>query len=307
MTKPPPHAAIDLGSNSFRLLIATLRPNGAMQPLVKKLITVRLGQGLHTTGRLDQEAMARGLEALARFAALLDAHHPQRLRACATHALRTAANRDEFLAPAARLLGQPIEVIDGHTEAALALAGVRQAVGGDAHLLVADVGGGSSELIGEGGVTSLAIGTVSLTERFLTPTPPPTPESLAAVRTAIAAAVSESILPFLPPGTLLVGSGGTATALAALDLGLITYDESKVQGHRLPLARLRELTGQLARLDAQGRNQLPGLDQGRGEILLAGALIYEHLLTKLSAATLTVSDAGLLEGILWSTLAENPH
>lgn len=306
MTNPASHAAIDLGSNSFRLLIATSQPDGTLLPLAKELITVRLGQNLHATGTLSQEAMERGLAAIARFAVLLQQHQPRRLRICATHALRVAANRAEFLTRAVRILGQPVEVLDGHQEAALALAGVRHAVGNDTPLCMIDVGGGSSELIWDGGVTSLTIGAVNLTERFL-PSTPPTQADLTAVRTAIAAPSAGSDLPALPPQTLLVGSGGTATALAALDLGLATYDEARVQGHRLPLTRLQELIAHLARLDAAGRNQLPGLDHGRGEILLAGALVYEALLTQLNAATLTVSDAGLLEGILWSTLGENPH
>lgn len=301
MTKPAIHAAIDLGSNSFRLLIAALQTNGTIQTLAKELITVRLGQDLHATGNLSPEAMDRGLAALTLFAEHLAVHQPCCLRICATHALRVAANRAEFLTAAARLLGQPVEVIDGHAEAALALAGVRQAVSRDTPLMVADVGGGSSEVIWENGVISLTIGAVNLTERFLAPEQPPSPAALAKVRAAIADTTSGINLPALPPSAILAGSGGTATALAALDLRLTAYDEAKVQGHCLSLARLRELIDQLAHLDATGRNQLPGLDQGRGEILLAGALIYEHLLTKLGAATLTVSDAGLLEGILLST------
>jgi exopolyphosphatase/guanosine-5'-triphosphate,3'-diphosphate pyrophosphatase len=307
MIKPAIHAAIDLGSNSFRLLIAALSPDGELQPLAKELITVRLGENLHATGSLCPAAMARGRAALARFAERLDKHHPRRLGVCATHALRVAANRAEFLAEAARLLGQPVEVIDGHAEAALALAGVYHAVGAGTPLIVADVGGGSSELIWEQGVVSLAIGAVNLTERFLPPAAPPTPMALSLVRTAIAEATAGITLPRLPPNIILAGSGGTATALAALDLGLTTYDETRVQGHELPLGRLRELIDRLARLDASNRNQLPGLDHGRGEILLAGALIYEELLTRLGATALTVSDAGLLEGILLSTLADNRH
>lgn len=306
MTKPAIHAAIDLGSNSFRLLIATLQPNGAIQPLTKELITVRLGENLHATGCLRPEAMERGLGALASLAELLRAHQPYRLRVCATHALRVAANRAEFLAAAAKILGQPVEVIDGHSEAALALAGVRHAAGAGLPLIMADVGGGSSELTWEGGAISLPIGAVNLTECFLPPAPP-TSAALAAIRAAIAVAIGGIDLPALPPNAILVGSGGTATALAALDLGLAVYDEAKVQGHILPLTRLQALIGQLARLDAASRNQLPGLDQGRGEILLAGGLIYEHLLARLDTTALTASDAGLLEGILLSTLVDNPH
>ncbi|MEW6501511.1 MAG: hypothetical protein ACOY8P_08245 [Thermodesulfobacteriota bacterium] len=307
MTKPVIHAAIDLGSNSFRLLIAARHGGASWQPLARELITVRLGQDLRASGCLHPDAIARGLAALVRFGERLREHPPLRLRACATHALRVAGNREAFLAPAARLLGQPVEVIDGHEEAALALSGVRQAVGHDAPLVVADVGGGSSELIWEGGMTSLAIGAVGLTEEFLPPMQPPGETAMAALRAAIAAPLAAVALPPLPPHALMVASGGTATALAALDLGLTTYDEARVQGHLLPLAQLAKLLARLARLDAQGRNRLPGLDQSRGEILLAGGLIYEALLASLGRDALTVSDAGLLEGILASTLAENPH
>ena len=308
MTKPAVYGAIDLGTNSFRLLIAALSPAGTLQALLaKELVTVRLGQGMETSGQLSPAAMERGRKALARFALLLAAHQPKRLRVCGTHALRTATNSATFLHDAAAILGQVIETISGEEEAALALAGASHCFAPSAALVLADVGGGSSELVWQGGSMSVPLGAVTLTERFLPSGSAPDSSTLDTLRATIAEVLlakrqASSGRP--PANCILVGSGGTATALAALDLGLAVYDENRVQGHRLALPRLRELIGELARLDAMHRNQLPGLDQGRGEIILAGALIYEQLLMLLGHERFTVSDAGLLEGILLSTAPE---
>jgi len=276
-----------------------------MIPLHKELATVRLGEGLARSGRLSQAAMARGAEALSRFAASLASHAPLVLRACGTHALRRAANREEFLAMASGILGCRVEVISGEEEAALSQAGVCAGLGRKARqpLLLADVGGGSTELLagkeagGPPAVKSLPLGAVALSEEFGA-----APDAMLA---RIATVLGPGLKTF--PGRLpaqgspfVVGCGGTATSLAALALGLREYDERRVQNFILPLSRLTALIAELAALPVAVRNTLPGLDLGRGEIIVAGALIYQELLRLLGCPELVVSDAGLLEGILLS-------
>ncbi|MGV1100786.1 Ppx/GppA phosphatase family protein [Thiovibrio sp. JS02] len=299
-------AGIDLGTNSFRLLIAQITGKGLM-PLHKALVTVRLGEGLGKTGMLSRAACLRGEETLAVFAGTLAEHAPLSLRACGTHALRRAKNQEEFLARAAEILGQAVEVISGGEEAALSLDGVASAMGELARypLFLSDVGGGSSELIWQESpgarplAVSLPLGAVALTEEF--------GDDLPAMGAGIREALQEGLKNF-PAAALagcpsFLGCGGTATSLAALALVLDKYDARLVQNYALPLSRLEALAKSLASLPPKERNALPGLAQGRGEIIMAGTLICQELMRLLKSRELMVSDAGLLEGILLSGLA----
>ena len=295
-------AGIDFGSNSFRLLIAA-RQRGKLVILVKELATVRLGRGMSETKILDAGAIRRGLDVVRQYREMMDRFLPGAVRACGTQALRAAANSAEFLRPAAEILGVEIEVISGEQEARLSLAGVLASFPDRFDsFLVADVGGGSTEIIFSGQdrlqINSLPLGAVSLTESFLRRDPPGS-GGLGEARRV----VRESLLPVAPrDGRIprLIGSGGTATALAALSLELREYDAERIQGFELKKRELNRLQTMLGRLSADQRNQLPGLDQGRGEIIVAGALIYDELLNFFQARRLWISDGGLLEGIVLS-------
>ncbi len=304
-------ASVDLGSNSFRLLIAVISEKG-FQPLVKDLVTVRLGQDLAKTGALSLEAMGRGREALKRFAQTLQAHQPATCRVCGTHALRQASNRETFLAEAEALLGQPVEIIPATEEAALSLQGALYFLGGKARypLLLADVGGGSCEFVfvkdkeQELFITSIPIGAVSLSEIVSGKNPAKGETELSLLqkhtRSIFGNEPQRSFFMSLAAKCQLIGTGGTATALAALDCGLMRYDGEAVQGYILPRTRLCERIDTLSLLLPAERSKLPGLDRNRGEILLAGAVIYRELLSLLATESLVVSDAGLLEGLLFS-------
>lgn len=299
-------AAIDLGTNSFRLLIAEVGANRVV-PRVRKLETVRLGQGLHESGRLAPEAVARGLRALGVFADILRRHEPNVCKVCGTHALRCAGNSAAFLQKAGRVLGVDIRVLSGAEEAALTLEGVRlgMAQAWRQHLLVMDVGGGSSECIlaatdGQVSVDSIALGAVSLTESFQ---PAAGGQDEFPARFArMEAHIKERLAPVVEPHAALrptvVACGGTATALAALDLGLKEYDSTLVQGHVLTASRLAALFDRLAALSGAERSLLAGLEHGRGDIILAGTKVYQVAVELLGVTQITVSDAGLLEGIL---------
>ncbi|MEA3548902.1 MAG: Ppx/GppA phosphatase family protein [Thermodesulfobacteriota bacterium] len=297
-------AGIDLGSNSFRLLIATRR-RGKLVILAKELATVRLGRGMGETRILAAGAIQRGLDVVRQYRATMDRFVPGAVRACGTQALRAATNSAEFLLPASEILGVDIEVISGEQEARLSLAGVLSSfstrVGS---FLVADVGGGSTEIIFSGEdqlqVNSLPVGAVSLTE-FLLSRDTSGPGDLREARRLI----REILLPVLPQGGQiphLVGSGGTATALAALSLELPEYDAERIQGFELKKKELDRLQTMLGHLSTDQRNDLPGLDHGRGEIIVGGALIYNELLDLVHADQILISDGGLLEGIVLSLL-----
>ena len=315
-------AGIDIGSNTFRLLVARVA-GGRLTTLVKELATVRLGHNLTTSRVLAPDAVARALPVLQQFNSILDRLQPRYIRACGTAALRTAGNSDEFLRLAQKTLGVPIEIITGSEEALLSLAGTTAFMEqpGPGPMLLVDVGGGSTELAyayaAKGGgtgpgaeypapeVSSLTLGVVSLTEGFLHRPITTTEETIHItdhIRKHLAAALRKmtpSIRRSLP---MIIGTGGTATSMAALDLDLESYDEEKVQGHTLTRSRLEGLWQRLVTFTAAERNLLPGLQDGRGEILLAGIRIYQVLLELLNVHRLMISDAGLLEGILLSRL-----
>jgi exopolyphosphatase/guanosine-5'-triphosphate,3'-diphosphate pyrophosphatase len=168
------------------------------------------------------------------------------------------------------------------------------------------VGGGSTEIIFSGEfrlrINSLPLGVVSLNEFLLSRDPPGSGDLREARRL-----IREILLPVLPRGGRiphLVGSGGTATALAALSLELSEYDAERVQGFELKKKELDRLQTMLASLSSDQRNNLPGLDQGRGEIIVAGALIYNELLDLLHADRIWISDGGLLEGIVLNLFSD---
>jgi len=290
-----------MGSNTFRLLVAEFSGD-SWRPLRKEMVTVRLGQGLGASGLLQNESMARGWAALAMFAEKMAACRPAFLRVCGTQALRVAANSGDFLVRASALLQSEVEVLSGEEEARLTRLGILASLGQRLFhpLLLANVGGGSSEFIFQavpGAATRQAsqpLGAVALSEEFGADTG----AMALRIRSVLARALPDICRAVHP--AFLVGSGGTATTLAALDLGLGRYEENRVHGHVLSRSSLFALCDRLRSLSPAGRADLPLLGHGRGEIIVAGAMIHEELLRLLGGEGVVVSDAGLLEGILLS-------
>lgn len=320
-------AGVDLGSNSFRLLVAEVTRDH-LHVLARKLVIVQLGRELAHTRLLAPPAVALALSTLTAFKKIIDHYRPQTVRACGTAALRLAINRDDFLELANDALGLEIEIISGQEEAGLAVLGTLGRLDRNraVPLLLADVGGGSTELaILTGGddrqrqvqtlrkelpapvrAVSLDMGAANLTERFLKKPRPSTRETKNLsnyVRKELARSLPEIFEAGKDTPPLIIGCGGTATALTGLALGLNRYDHDLVQNHVLTKGDLDRLWKRLVCLSAGERNLLPALDQGRGEILPAGTRIYQILLEQLAADRMTVSDAGLVEGILLSGAA----
>ena len=303
-------AGIDLGSNTFRLLVADCSA-GSMKVLAKKMETVRLGRGLKDNGLLHEGSIQRGFAVLHTFRETLDHYKPQTIRICGTEALRQANNSKLFLHSAEEILQHTIEIINAEEEARLSLAGVvsgyREPLSGP--LLLVDVGGGSTELLFVGSppeekrTISVPLGVVSLTERFLASTQPDMErmDSILAKTFNSAFKVLKIVKKQQP--ILIIGCGGTATSMAALDHNLTSYNESLVHGHMLQDAFMERLWHRLVTLPAEERNALPCLGEGRGEILPAGIRLYQVLLKLLQQDRMMVSDTGLLEGILLSSLS----
>lgn len=306
-------AAIDVGTNTIRLLVADPDPARGYRPVFATQEITRLGQGLRADRQLQPEPVRRSLEAVRRFARLARSHGAERVVAIGTSALREARNAETLLAPAGRL-GLEFRVISGEEEAALTLLGVRASLRQlPPHLLMLDIGGGSTEfLLAEGAriraTVTTGLGSVRLTEAYLA-SDPPTPEELGRLRTAVDArihALGQGELPAFPPDGVLVGTGGTITTLAAIDLGLAQYDPDRVNGHLLSRARIASLLEELASLPLARRLAVPGLEPGRADIILAGAIVCLLAMECFGFGELRVSEGGLREGILLDLLSGRP-
>jgi len=303
-------AAIDLGTNTVRLLVVEASGAG-WRALHDEQRVTRLGEGQAGTGILQPAAMRRTAEVVASFAQRAEDLGVRDVRIVATSAVREAANGAEFLAQVHSSSGRQVRVISGEEEARLTLLGVTDGLPdlrGD--FLLFDIGGGSTEFVlsraGRAAqAVSVKLGVVELAERFMDqgPVDHTRYDAMAAeIGARLAAGLTDPILRHGAPA--LVGSAGTVTTLAALDLGLESYDPARVHGHRLTRAAVAELGGRLAALSLAERAALPCLEPGRADLIVPGSAICLEALDRLGFDVLVVSDRGLREGILCEILAE---
>jgi len=303
-------ATIDLGTNTVRLLIADVVGRGRWQIVEADQRVTRLGEGLAATGRLGEAPAARTAATVREYAERARRRDVERLAIVATSAVREAANGREFAAALERATGESVDVVSGEREAALTLAGVLGGLGdvpgADGDTIVFDIGGGSTEYIRAHArvavaTVSLRLGVVDLAERHPFPGPVE-PQRYRALRDEIAARLAAEVPASIRDTRVarLVGTAGTATTLAALDLGLTHYDPVRVQGHTLSR---RAIEGQLARLGALTvgqRASLPCLEPGRADLIVPGTAIVLATLDLFGVDAMMVSDWGLREGILIS-------
>ena len=304
MYNPPVRrAVIDIGTNTLLLLIVEVAADGGLTRVIDWCRFGRLGQGLDAAGRLHPDAIDRSLAICREYAAAIAAHGATRVDVIATQALREAGNAAAFTEPAAAILGAPITTIAGEREAELAFAAAARslpALAGQA-FVVADVGGGSTEVIVTDGArvvsaVSVPIGAVRLAERHLRHDPP-TAEDAAALAADIDAHVDRLALPM---GVPLVASAGTATTLAALDLELAAYDPDRVHGHALALAVIDGWTARLLAASTAERRALRGMEAPRADVIPAGAAIFARLAARLHAPSVVVCDRGIRWGLAYS-------
>lgn len=300
----PLKASIDLGTNTARLLIGRECAGRVVRRHISRRIT-RLGGGFSKEKGISQEAAARTVAALQEFAKDLEKFHITGLRAVATSAVRDAVNRDEFCREVMTASGIELEIISGEEEGRLTLLGVRSGLDIVADsMLVFDVGGGSTEytLATSGGIIfsrSLPLGVVRLTEGK---------GSVAAISDKIerelALLLDEMRAAGLTPlfeNSTLIATAGTATTLAAIDIGLTDYDYSKVNNHVITSARINEIFARLSPLSPLERlKQTIGLEEGREDLILAGTLLTLKSMEMFGSSSLKISDFGLLEGVLLS-------
>ena len=297
-------AAIDMGSNSFRLEIAQL-DQGRYRRVDYLKETVRLGGGLDANGLLTEEATTRGLACLARFAQRLQGFAPQQVRAVATQTLREARNRDAFLVRAQTVLGHPIEVISGREEARLIYAGVARLQPSHAPRLVVDIGGRSTEMIlGHGRkalhAESFQVGSVSLSMRFFGDGRLGA-EAFRAAQVAAGAELEEALEPFAPVHWReALGASGTVGAVSQL------LAASGITDGRITPAGLRWLIGRCIECGRIDRLDLPGLKEDRRAVIAGGIAILYTLAAHFGIESLQPARGALRQGVVFD-LDERLH
>jgi exopolyphosphatase/guanosine-5'-triphosphate,3'-diphosphate pyrophosphatase len=301
-------AAVDIGTNSIRLLVADVDgsgPDAKLRPLDRRMRITRLGQGVDRARALAADAIDRTVDVLREYRAALNDHHVERLRATATSAARDASNRDEFFASVRDVLGAMPELLSGEEEARLSFLGATADLDAPAPYLVVDIGGGSTEFVlGAEYPTALAsldIGCVRITEQFLV-SDPPAPEELANAIATVRDLVAE--VPRLVPGAAnaatLVGLAGTITTIAAVEQGLPEYDAERIHHFRLTRDAAEEVFRTLATETAAQRAHNPGLEEGRVDVIVGGAVVLVSILRVLGFEEVLVSEADILDGLVRS-------
>ncbi|AYV28085.1 Guanosine-5'-triphosphate,3'-diphosphate pyrophosphatase [Streptomyces sp. ADI95-16] len=308
-------AAIDCGTNSIRLLVADCDPGtGELVELDRRMLVVRLGQGVDKTGRLAPEALERTFAACREYAAVIKELGAQKVRFVATSASRDAENRDDFVRGVLEILGVEPEVISGDLEAEFSFTGATRELTGATHLerpfLVVDIGGGSTEfVVGEEHVRaarSVDVGCVRMTERHLVTdgvvTDPPTREQIAAIRADVEAALdlAAEAVPLAEARTL-VGLAGSVTTVAAIALGLSEYDSSAIHHARIPYEKVREVSERMLTATHAERAAIPVMHPGRVDVIGAGALVLLAVMERVGATEVVVSEHDILDGIAIKT------
>jgi exopolyphosphatase / guanosine-5'-triphosphate,3'-diphosphate pyrophosphatase len=301
-------AAIDLGTNSFHMLIVRVRSDGTTEPISKEKESVRLGSGSSDYSLIQEEAIDRGISCLKRFKTLADSHKAE-IRAIATSALREAQNSDIFIRKVRKETGIKIDIINGLEEARLIYLGILQGLPVyKKRIMMIDIGGGSTEvLIGEKSDVlfsqSLKLGAVRLTERFFK-------------KEVIEASdiqkcrfhIESMILPLVPEiqkykPDIVIGSSGSVTSLGSMILAKRGEKRDRLNGFEFSYEELKKVREDLSQAQTfKKRAKLSGLEEKRADIIVAGSIVLEELFRSFQLKNLTISDYALREGIVYDTI-----
>jgi exopolyphosphatase / guanosine-5'-triphosphate,3'-diphosphate pyrophosphatase len=270
-------AAVDLGTNSTRLLVADT--NGTLAEVVRRLEITRLGEGVDERRRLLPVPIARVRNVLSDYRRELESLGAERTLCIATSAVRDAENGEAFLGEIEWSYGFTTRLLTGDEEAAMTLRGIGAVEPGT---LVVDIGGGSTEVqvVGSAVRQSLDVGCVRMTERF--------GEDVEAIREHV-----RTLLPDAQP-TRAVGVAGTVTTIAALDLGLDRYDPERIHGHVISSEAVEEQTARLAAMTVEERARI--VEPGRAPVIVAGAAILGEVLARYGLAGIEASERDILHG-----------
>lgn len=323
-------ASIDIGTNTALMLI--LECDGADREVLDLSSITRLGERVRESGRLSRTAIDRGLSVLRRYKEVIDRESVEEVFCVGTSALREASNSGLFLTRAREELGFEIRIISGRDEAYYTYLSVKgdPSIPGE-EIVIVDIGGGSTEII-EGNreeflnFLSMPVGTVKLTEMFVSHDPPLPVElnemrshvrHLLRTRSGDTISGAMEVNPVAPvprspdspvqdrncvfranSGAVLVGAGGTVTNLAAIRLGLDSFDKERIHGLVMSLADVDNLVAQMTPMTTRERGMIPGMEKGREDIILQGTILLREIMEHLGARSLVVSTAGVRYGVL---------
>ncbi|NUM89679.1 MAG: Ppx/GppA family phosphatase [Bdellovibrionales bacterium] len=297
-------AGIDIGTNTILLLVAEVKNGRVARVLEDHVRVVRLGQGVDQNRAFHPEALDRARKCFAEYAEILRRYPGVRVKAAATSGSRDAANSAAFFEEVRRSYGIPVEVISGEEEALYSfLGGVPEGGNDPCAYAVLDIGGGSTEIVGQepsGALFrySFDLGCVRMTERFLR-NDPATREELEELRRYVVAVLAEKRGLLEEAGRRqLIGVAGTATYLASASLGLPRFDLERVHGARLSAAAVDELIRRFLPMTASERIGIGGMDRGRADVILGGAVILREVLRMAGLQELTASVRGLRYGLV---------
>ncbi|MEX2255566.1 MAG: Ppx/GppA phosphatase family protein [Acidimicrobiia bacterium] len=296
-------AAIDIGTNSVRLLVADLDdPAGPLVTIDRRMRITRLGQGVNASRRLAPEAIERTLGVLREYRRAIDEHGAARVRATATSAARDSENRDEFFGPASEVLGVVPELLTGEEEARLSFMGATIELAAPAPYLVVDIGGGSTEFVfgtsAPEALRSIDVGCVRVTEQWLH-SDPPAPEELSNAVSAVRDELADvqRAVPMLSEAATVVGLAGTVTTVAAVEQGLHEYDRDRIHHFRLTRAAAEEVFRTLATEPIADRRHNPGLEAERVDVIVGGAIVLVAIFRTFELTEMLVSEADILDGL----------
>lgn len=293
-------AAIDIGTNTILLLIAE-KSDSFLTDIVDVSTIVRLGEDLVRSGSLKKEAVSRTINALQNYLDIIASNGVEKIFCIGTAALRNARNGRDFVAAVKDMLDLDVETISGRDEAYYTYLSVRNdALVKYADMTIIDIGGGSTEIINGtedqfAGYVSLPIGSVVLTDSYVSHDPPEAREL-----ENVSSFIGENIAGVrYSPASILVGTGGTVTNIAALILGLKQYDKSIIHGYTIRIQDLKDLISALLPLTSAERKDLPGMETGREDIIVQGSMILEKVMMHGGFDACIVSAAGVRYGLLY--------
>lgn len=304
-------AAIDLGTNSIRLLVARFAEGEeGLRDLARDMVITRIGQGVDRTGAIAPEALRRTLAVFQRYCRQARALGAERIHLAATSAVRDASNRELLVQEVERLTGEPMEVLSGKNEAELSFLGATKGLAATAPFLVVDIGGGSTEFalgdIDPRASVSAQIGSVRLTERYIH-TDPPSYEEQDRLELAVTSVLHqvEDRIPVHDAATL-VAVAGTATTVQAIAMGLPEYDPDVLHRSTLARADAERVFRLLADMTTEERRQIPSMAPGREDVIPAGAAILVRVMQRWGFANALVSETDILDGIAYRMVEASP-
>jgi len=312
----PRCASIDIGTQTIRLLIADSDSPGKLIPVYRDRSIIRLGEGMTANNCLQERPVERALTCIINFINIAHQYKTQKIFAVATSCVREAQNGKDFLEAVYRETGVAVRLLSGDDEAGLSLRGVQSVFqDNQGHSLIIDIGGGSTELILTNGTTvelmeSLPLGVVHLSEKYFH-NDPPLPKELSDLTNHINFALSTTCNNYNNVNKKginnlrLIGTAGTVTTLAAMDLKMTEYDIEKINGCLLTRDKLEHIYDTIILISSNIRKNYPGLEPGREVVIISGTRIILSIMDLFGLWEISVSDAGLLEGILLEAIGVN--